>query len=611
VENKSKQIINISETVPLSNIQISYNIVKAKVDEIEKVYVTDNDYTQNKELDAKTLHTNLKGVSVFTIEFIKTNETPVNVILSDRYLKLVPKKTIIRDSEHNKYISYKFEEFNDLISTIELGTSPLDLYESLDREDEVNTNDILEIGTIFRVVNGVRQPAEYTYYIVREGNEVCRIPNSKTTQVLLMERGLKSRDVVVLEDIYLKAFNITGNCPSRASEWIPRFELDTGFATPELPDFEDEPDSEPEEQILKIQIVNTGSNGENCFPICGGGIVGSTPTPSTSPPASPKYPATVSGALAKAQDKKPKGKDVGIIARCYTCYPDSSNSYQATPKMYLSNYTYLKTFNEGKSNLRSGLKDRNFKTMSKTVGGHKVRINVKYDGRDIPYTPKGVYQRFGNFVFREEVDNQGIKSETKEYDWNRANPGTRIITNLRNNDLANDYDGDKSKFKFVDYYDFEQCRNISNIEDFMKQYEENIRETEFDSPRPKLVPKDSLDLTVPDEDEVENLNLGSSGNVTGRDRTELDENLPINIKTFTPKTVQDVSKIKPYKLPIGTLANPIETSKSSQLGKPEIKRGIAKPGFDTPFRTKVGEGSGGSSEVNPTGGNTAGCFQCS
>ena len=142
----------------------------------------------------------------------------------------------------------------------------------------------------------------------------------------------------------------------------------------------------------------------------------------------------------------------------------------------------------------------------------------------------------------------------------------------------------------------------------MKPYEENIRETGIRKPSPKLVPKDSLDSTVPNIDVVENLNLDR---VTSRTGTELNENLPINIKTYTPKTIQDVSKIKPYKLPIGTLANPIETSKSNQLGKPEIKRGIAKPGFDTPFRTKVGEGSGGSSEVNPTGGNTAGCFQCS
>ena len=97
-------------------------------------------------------------------------------------INLIPQKKFINDSSIKFFNNFDFEFFEPVTVASEL-TNPEGLPD----------------GTIFRVIGeGVKAKEQYTYYIV-EGGKVRQIPNYKSVEVLLFERGRVAEDIRVIE----------------------------------------------------------------------------------------------------------------------------------------------------------------------------------------------------------------------------------------------------------------------------------------------------------------------------------------------------------------------------------------------------------------------------
>lgn len=97
-------------------------------------------------------------------------------------INLIPQKKLINDSNIRFFTSTEFQFFQPTSVANEL-PEPAGLSD----------------GTIFRVIGeGVKMKEAYTYYIVESG-KVRQIPNYKSVEVLLFERGRVSEDIRVIE----------------------------------------------------------------------------------------------------------------------------------------------------------------------------------------------------------------------------------------------------------------------------------------------------------------------------------------------------------------------------------------------------------------------------
>ena len=97
-------------------------------------------------------------------------------------INFLPRKTTVRNSNYDYKVNPNFETF-----------------EPLEFRNELPDPFTLDDGTIFRVTgNGVKKLDEYTYYTMDNG-ELKQIPNWKTAQVLLNERGQLVESIRVVE----------------------------------------------------------------------------------------------------------------------------------------------------------------------------------------------------------------------------------------------------------------------------------------------------------------------------------------------------------------------------------------------------------------------------
>lgn len=154
------------------------------------------------------------GTNVVNINYNKLQDNSLELI--SNYYRILPEKRIILDNELNSYIDSNFSYFVD--------------------SDFGNPETIYPIGTFFRVANGVSvsSACDQQVYFVTKGNCVCTIPNTKTLQVMLVERNKYIQGVFVIEPSEFESFEITDSCIDKTSEWIPRFEIDSGCKTPDL-----------------------------------------------------------------------------------------------------------------------------------------------------------------------------------------------------------------------------------------------------------------------------------------------------------------------------------------------------------------------------------------
>lgn len=97
-------------------------------------------------------------------------------------INFIPKKTAITDTDINKIISNQFEYF-------------LDEVDILDVESTYSMAD----GLFFRYADEIVKPIDqYTYYIMDDG-VINQIPNYKTLEVMLFERGQNYNSVRIIE----------------------------------------------------------------------------------------------------------------------------------------------------------------------------------------------------------------------------------------------------------------------------------------------------------------------------------------------------------------------------------------------------------------------------
>lgn len=94
---------------------------------------------------------------------------------------------------------------------------------------------LVKDGDIFRCAGeGIKPIEDYQYYIVKEGMPIA-IPNFKTVEVLLYERGKSALSIKVLEEsecIAASAIAMGSSIDSmsdKSAEWLPQFEDFTSF----------------------------------------------------------------------------------------------------------------------------------------------------------------------------------------------------------------------------------------------------------------------------------------------------------------------------------------------------------------------------------------------
>jgi hypothetical protein len=77
---------------------------------------------------------------------------------------------------------------------------------------------------------GLKDNRAYTYYIVREGIG-RKIPDFKTLEVMLTEKGISYTSIFALEEADCKEIPIGDPLPSRAGEWSSDLGDSTGYTT--------------------------------------------------------------------------------------------------------------------------------------------------------------------------------------------------------------------------------------------------------------------------------------------------------------------------------------------------------------------------------------------
>ena len=211
---------------------VNYTITSEKVGKKIKKYQIDIE--SRKDITNETSGENLtkEQLDAINIKFASTNNLGKKVIpllyeniggelkVKPSYINLFPEKKLIKDSELCIQNICEFSFFT----------------ETEFAEPEV----IYQPGTFFRVAydtlqEGLSLPkCEQTVYFVTKGNCVCKIPNPKTLQVMLVERNKVIESVFVIESFQFDNFEVTGECPDRTSEWLERFAIESGCETPSV-----------------------------------------------------------------------------------------------------------------------------------------------------------------------------------------------------------------------------------------------------------------------------------------------------------------------------------------------------------------------------------------
>lgn len=209
-----------------------YVVFKEKVGNVHKDYVVDIKKREDVKNETSGENLTQEQLDAINIKFLSQNNlgkkiVPITyttlggeLVVNPAFLGIMPEKRIISDSELCSQVDCEFSFFTG--------------------EDIVEPEVIYPPGTFFRVAldtleGGLSLPkCEQTIYFVTQGNCVCEIPNKETLQVMLVERNKVIESVFVIESFQFDNFDVTGQCPDRTSEWLERFEIESGCKVPEV-----------------------------------------------------------------------------------------------------------------------------------------------------------------------------------------------------------------------------------------------------------------------------------------------------------------------------------------------------------------------------------------
>lgn len=171
---------------------------------------------ENSKLISDLLPTPGESVKVLTQEEINSSSYPISnrnfrgfyLVPMDQdfvYLNFVSEKTLFLDDNLNKFIDNSFSFF----------TFPEDIPE------ELAPPPVIE-GSIFRIADG-SDPSNANFYIFKNG-EAMPIPNKKTLDFMLFERGLNQESIRVVEDSEVGSLKVGSPSPDKSDMWKPEME---------------------------------------------------------------------------------------------------------------------------------------------------------------------------------------------------------------------------------------------------------------------------------------------------------------------------------------------------------------------------------------------------
>jgi hypothetical protein len=166
---------------------IHENIIYERLEEIpsEQLQSIETQLPKQSELLVFKTDEQIRSENIYINRLSKRNSMGNYIIPLESgsvLINFIPSKRVVPDSSLNYFVDNSFQYFPPPVFSDSL-PEPVSLAE----------------GTIFRVTGeGVRSKQDYTYYSIENGI-VSTIPNYKSVEVLLFERGRSLDDIQIIE----------------------------------------------------------------------------------------------------------------------------------------------------------------------------------------------------------------------------------------------------------------------------------------------------------------------------------------------------------------------------------------------------------------------------
>jgi hypothetical protein len=205
-------------------MSIRENIMYDRLDSISPDKLKNIEHTIPKpsEINLNKSEEQIRSENIYVNRLSKRNALGNYIIPSESdsvLINLIPSKLIVPDSSLNYLIDNSFQYFIEPVFSDTI-PEPISFAE----------------GTIFRVTGeGIRPKDKYTYYSIEKGI-VSLIPNYKTVEVLLFERGRGFDDIQVIEPTefddllhtsLINTYIKEGLTPEQASEEVAKLIVTT------------------------------------------------------------------------------------------------------------------------------------------------------------------------------------------------------------------------------------------------------------------------------------------------------------------------------------------------------------------------------------------------
>ena len=166
---------------------IHENIIYERLEEIpiEQLQPVDKQLPKQSELRVFKTDEQIKSENIYVNRLSSRNSMGNYIIPTESeavLINIIPSKRVVPDSSIYYFMDNSFQYFPEPVFSDSL-PEPVSFAE----------------GTIFRVTGeGVRPKEDYTYYSIENGI-VSKIPNYKSVEVLLFERGRGLDDIQIIE----------------------------------------------------------------------------------------------------------------------------------------------------------------------------------------------------------------------------------------------------------------------------------------------------------------------------------------------------------------------------------------------------------------------------
>lgn len=166
---------------------IHENIIYDRLEEIpvEQLQPIEKQLPKQSELRVFKTEEQIKSENIYVNRLSSRNSMGNYIIPIESeavYINMIPSKRVVPDSSIYYFMDNSFQYFPEPVFSDSLA-EPVSFAE----------------GTIFRVTGeGIRPKEDYTYYSIENGI-VSKIPNYKSVEVLLFERGRGLDDIQIIE----------------------------------------------------------------------------------------------------------------------------------------------------------------------------------------------------------------------------------------------------------------------------------------------------------------------------------------------------------------------------------------------------------------------------